>query len=107
MEKLFITQWEFKPSDWKGEINNDASKTEPNKTYSLREILRRSSIGMDVTSSVRRYNEYDFDENVENPDIDGFVPPHGLDIAEAVNLLDEDMRNIQKEQEKQSSNSSE
>ena len=104
MEKLFITQWEFNPNDWKGETNNEVSKTEPNKTYSLREILRRSSIGMDVTSSVRRYNEYD-----ENPDVEGYVPPPGLDIAEAVNLFDEDMRIIKEEQEKQkqSSNSSE
>lgn len=102
MEKLFITQWEFNPSDWNGEINNEKSKTEPSKTYSLREILRRSSVGMDVTSSVRRYDEYD-----ENPDVEGYVPPHGLDIAEAVNMFDEDMRIIQEEQEKQSSNSSE
>lgn len=80
MEQKFINQWQYEPL--KGEWNDEASLTEPNQTYSLREILRRSAVGMDVTSTMSRHADYD-----DNPDVDDFVPPHGMDISEAADMF--------------------
>lgn len=94
MAMKFINQWQYEPL--KGEWNDEASLTEPNQTYSLREILRRSSVGMDVTSTMSRHADYD-----DNPDVDDFVAPHGMDIAEAADMFKNSVDEYNEEMKKQ------
>lgn len=92
----FISQWQFVAENFPGEVNKEPSMTEPNQTYSLREILRRSAVGMDVTSTMSRHVEYD-----ENPDVDDYVVPHGADITEVVNEFDKSVSDYNEEIENQ------
>lgn len=91
----FISQWQYEPEKVHGEYNEEASLTLPQQTYSLREILRRSAVGMDVTSTMRRYDEYD-----DNPDVDDYVVPHGADISEVVNDYQKNLDEFNEEQRK-------
>jgi hypothetical protein len=80
MKKVKIyTKLNYDPNDFPGEVNTLPSKTTPDQSYSLREILRRSAAGVPPVG-IAVHDEYD-DQN--DLDIDKPVITGDYDLADA------------------------
>lgn len=84
-EKLFTSKWNYNPLDFPGEYNTLPSKTTPDQSYSLREIIRRSACGV-PPAGIAVHDQYDDQKDL---DIDKKVITGDYDMADAYQELQE------------------